>query len=113
MPAGDVTVKAEWVEIPAFGTPDFILPEDLTAIDETAFEGAAMSVVSIPDGCVAIGDHAFRNCANLSRIFIPASCALGEDVFEGCTQVYVYGVTGSTAEAYCQSHENCLFVPVA
>ena len=27
--------------------------------------------------------------------------------------VYVFGTAGSPAEAYCQSHDNCEFVPVS
>ena len=81
MPAGDTTVTA--VIGRPFGTPDFTLPADITAIEESAFEGAAMTAVVIPEDCTSIGDHAFRNCAGLSRIRIPAGCALGTDVFAG------------------------------
>ena len=69
-----------------------------------------MTVVSIPDGCASIGDHAFRSCPNLTQVRIPTGCALGADVFDGCAQVYVYGMAGSPAEAYCLSHSNCVFV---
>jgi len=99
---------------PAFGTPDFTLPKQLDAIDESAFEGIAASVIDIPASCASIGDRAFRNCTNLTQIRIPAGCALGEDVFDGCARVYVYGVAGSPAEAYCNdpAHGNCVFVSV-
>ncbi len=86
------------------------LPEDLTAIEEGAFEGIAATVVEIPAGCGSVGDYAFRDCAGLTMIRIPADCALGTDVFDGCAKVYVFGATGSPAEAYCQSHGNCVFV---
>ena len=95
---------------PAYSAPDFILPGDLTAIEANAFEGAAMTAVSIPDGCGSIGEYAFKDCASLTQIRIPADCALGTDVFSGCGTVYVYGTAGSPAEAYCQSHSNCVFV---
>ncbi len=115
MPAADVTINASIVsepEIPAFGIPDFTLPAGLAALEAEAFEGIAASVVDVPANCLSIGDHAFRNCQSLTQIRIPAGCALGQDVFDGCTLVYVYGTAGSSAEAYCQSHENCVFVPV-
>ena len=96
--------------IPAFGTPDFTLPEDITVIEANAFEGAAMTVMSIPDGCESIGDSAFKDCQSLTRIRVPSACALGADVFSGCGTVFVYGTAGSPAEAYCQSHSNCVFV---
>ena len=108
MPAGDTTVTA--VIGRPFGTADFTLPAGTLTIEANAFEGAAMTVVSIPEGCERIGDYAFRNCAGLSRIRIPANCALGTDVFDGCGTVYVFGAAGSPAEAYCAAHENCVFV---
>ena len=101
------------VTIPAFGTPDFTLPNDLLTIEANAFEGIAASIVDVPDGCTAIGDHAFRNCPNLTQIRIPASVTdIGTDIFSGCTHnVCVYGTAGSAAQAYCSSYNNCLFVP--
>ena len=64
----------------------------------------------MPDGCVSIGDEAFKDCESLTRIRIPADCVLGEDVFDGCTAVYVFGTAGSPAEIYCLTHDNCVFV---
>ena len=93
--------------------PDFVLPASLTAVDEEAFEGVAAQTVLISDSCASIGDHAFRNCPNLWQIHIPADCALGEDVFSGCEQVFVYGTAGSPADTYCDSYENCVFMDEA
>ena len=87
------------------------LPAALTTVEEEAFESIAASIVDIPASCTTIDDHAFRSCPNLTQIRIPAGCELGTDVFEGCTMVYVYSTAGSSAEAYCQTHANCVFVP--
>lgn len=95
---------------PVFGAPDFTLPAFLTAIEEEAFEGAAMTIVDVPASCASIGDRAFRNCRSLRQIRIPADCILGDDVFDRCTLVYIFGYAGSSAEAYCQNHDNCVFV---
>ncbi len=95
---------------PAFLAPDFTLPVDAAVIEESAFEGANMSVAFIPDGCEIIGDHAFKDCLSLTQIRIPYSCALGADVFDGCGTVFVFGTAGSAAEAYCAAHDNCVFV---
>ena len=110
MPAGNVTVSA--LIAPVFGTPDFTLPAGLTEIDAEAFAGAVMTAVDIPASCSFIGDRAFAGCTALTKIRIPAGCDLGEDVFDGCTLVYVYGTVGSSAEAYCVSHANCTFADV-
>ncbi|MBQ9196746.1 MAG: BspA family leucine-rich repeat surface protein [Clostridia bacterium] len=93
-----------------FGTPTFTLPAGTTAVEANAFEGAYMSIVSIPAGCQSIGDHAFKDCVALVQIRIPDNCTLGADVFDGCVSVTVYGTTGSPAELYCQTHDNCTFV---
>ncbi len=115
----EITLVAQWM--PVFGTPDFILPEEVKAIEESAFEGARMSVVFIPDGCESIGNNAFKDCLNLTRIRVPAGCTLGENVFLNCERVFVFGTPGEdsadgaeglTAEAYCRSHDNCAFVPI-
>ena len=96
---------------PEFGDPDFVLPASLTDIEEEAFAGAVMSVVYIQDTCESIGNYAFRGCANLTQIRIPADCVLGQDVFDGCDYVYVYGTAGTgNAESYCEAHDNCEFV---
>ena len=95
---------------PTFGTPDFTLPAAITTVEEEAFLSAGMSVVLVPDSCTSISDHAFKDCAALTQIHIPAACTLGTDVFDGCTLVYVFGTSGSPAETYCQEHENCVFV---
>ncbi len=102
----DVTVSARFTTAPAA----FTLPAGTRTVEANAFEGAAMASVFLPDGCTAIGDYAFKDCAGLTRIRIPAGCALGTDVFDGCGTVYVLGTAGSAAETYCQDHSNCVFV---
>ena len=96
-------------ERPEFGTPDFILPAALTVVAEEAFEGTKANAVYVPDTCTEIRAHAFRN-SEIKRIRIPANCALGEDVFEGCSGVMIFGTAGSAAQEYCTTHENCEFV---
>lgn len=95
------------------GTPDFTLSAAISVVEAEAFEGAAMTTVYIPDGCTSIGAYAFRDCKALKRIRIPAGCALGEDVFDGCGPVFVFAPAGSPAEAYCRNHNNCVFVEQA
>lgn len=101
----NVTAAALWQSMAVSA-----LPDDLTSIEAEAFEGTAATIVDIPAGCASIGDRAFCNCRGLTQIRIPAGCALGEDVFDGCGPVYVFGATGSPAELYCMNHANCAFV---
>ena len=104
-------IRAEFADLPtAFGTPDVILPDHLTAIETDAFAGTAAKAVRVPDGCQSIEAHAFRNSTALREIRIPAGCALGDDVFTGCPLVFVFGKAGSPAEEYCNSHVNTIFI---
>ena len=103
------TFQAAWKDA-VFDAPDWRLPANIREVEENAFEGIGASAVDIPSGCVKIGAGAFRNCKLLQSIRIPADCSLGEDVFDGCAMVYVFGVSGSPAEAYCMAHGNCVFV---
>ena len=105
-PSSPTSIEAK----PVFGTPDFVIPTGVITIEENAFEGIAATAVDIPESCTSIGANAFRNCANLTQIRIPANCAVGTNAFDGCAKVYIFGVKGSSAEAYCQSHDNCEFV---
>ena len=109
---GDVQAMVSYtIDQATMGTPDFTLPTGIAAIDDEAFEGAAMSVVFIPDGCSGIGDYAFRDCVRLEEIRIPASVTdIGKDIFSGCGVVYVYGAKDSAAEAYCADSPNCVFI---
>ena len=110
----DITLKAAWEPIPFGlpGTPVFTLPKGIKTIKADAFEGISAEVVWIPDGCTAIGDHAFTDCKELKQIRIPDSVTtIGEDIFEGCNMVVVYGAAGSCAETYCgEGDNNCAFV---
>ena len=105
---GDITLTATW-EI-FFAAPDFVIPGGMTHIEDNAFEGIAATVVQIPANCASIGAEAFRDCVRLGEIRIPAGCAVGADAFAGCGKVYIFGAAGSSAEAYCSSHGNCVFV---
>lgn len=95
----------------SFDRADFILPADTLAVEQSAFEGdKQVTVAIIPDHCASIGKWAFRDCKNLQYIRIPAGCSIGEDAFNGCMWVYVYGTEGSPAWQYCRDHSNCEFV---
>ena len=97
--------------VPPFGTPDFTLPAAIRTIEAGAFEGAAMKIVSVPEGCAAIGANAFKDCAKLWQIRVPANCAIGDGAFSGCGTVYIYAPAGSPAESFCAApaNANCVF----
>ena len=96
---------------PAFENPAFVLPEALTEIEESAFEGnTGISTVRVSDACETIGRNAFAGCTGLRQIRLPVNCAIDEHAFDGCEKVYVYAKAGGTTEAWCAEHDNCVFV---
>lgn len=81
--------------------PDFILPAELTLIESEAFSGLAMEVVMCPEALEEIGTKAFENCGSLRHIYIPQSTtSIARNAFEGCTDLTIWGRTGSVAQAY-------------
>ena len=101
--------------VPPFGTPDFTLPGSIRTVEANAFEGGAMTVVSVPDGCEVIGAGAFKDCGSLTQIRVPAGCAIGDGAFSGCGTVFVYAPAGSPAESFCAApaNANCVFCETA
>ena len=110
--AGDVTQGAEFQIFDGdlvLGPVDLKLPEALTQIGVSAFEGIQASVVYVPDSCTSIGAYAFRNAA-VRKIRVPAGCTIASTAFSGCEEVRIFGTPGSPAETFCNSHSNCTFV---
>ena len=92
-----------------FGSPDFTLPINLTAIGKNAFEGAAMTAAYISDGCRHIDDYAFKDCKQLAKIRIPADCTIEEHAFDGCRKIIIFGTNYSPAYYFCSAHSQSGF----
>ena len=91
--------------------PDFVLPAALTSIQDEAFASARFRAVKLPDGLKKIGPGAFRNCARLEQIEIPASVvSIADDAFEGTGGFVIYCPEGSYAGEYAAQHEiTCIY----
>ena len=94
---------------PEFGDPDFVMPEDLTAIQESAFEGVASMVVVDAHTCAAIGKDAFKD-TGLAQIRLPKDCEISDAAFDEEGLVYVYAPAGGTTQAYCEAYDNLVFI---
>lgn len=67
---------------------DFIIPDNITAIEGYAFAGTDIEVIRIPEGVTEILQGAFSNCPNLHKIYLPRSLQkLGEKLFSGSNTV--------------------------
>lgn len=80
------------------------LPAMLTVIGDYAFEGVGAEAVDLRNTSVSqIGAGAFRNCADLSIIYIPSSVMeIANDAFYGCLNLTIVCEPGSEAEKFAQ-----------
>ena len=100
MPEGDVTVTAAFRALPTL-----TLPAGLTEIGEEAFAGIAAEYVQVTENVVSIGSRAFADCGNLRETAIPAGVqTIADDALSGCTDVTVYGKTGSEAQRFAEAN---------
>lgn len=85
--------------------PTFKLPASLTTIEDSAFEGTAITFVSLPESVEEIGDNAFANIPTLKGIRIPDSTtSISATAFEGSNQVTIAAASGSYAGAWAKKN---------
>ena len=82
------------------------LPKGITLIDVWAFWGCeSLEAINIPDGVTEIRKEAFQNCKSLKKAVIPDSATvLGDDIFDGDSEVVIYCSQGSYADNYALSY---------
>ncbi|MGN0584038.1 MAG: leucine-rich repeat protein [Ruminococcus sp.] len=82
------------------------LPSSLTTINESAFyECESLKEIEIPESVTSIGDEAFVNCANLDSIkILNAECVIYDSADTIADNAVIYGIPGSTAEAYAKEY---------
>jgi hypothetical protein len=92
-------------------TGSIIMPEGITTIPDSAFEGCDwLTSITIPEGVTEIWNYAFKNCTNLTTITIPKSVTIiGSDAFSCCSSLTSITIPnsvtsiGSGAFSYCSS----------
>ena len=81
-----------------------VLPEHVRDIDEGAFEDCAfLHTIFLPAALHTIGDRAFGYCVSLDEIYSDAAnppLLLGDDVFEGLSDIHVMLPDGATSRRY-------------
>lgn len=80
------------------------LPKALTRIDKRAFENIHAEIVDLRDTRVTcIGDNAFRNCTEMTAIYIPATVAqIADNAFYGCLNLTIVCKQNSVADLYAK-----------
>ena len=80
--------KSSLLQVPA-GITSFTIPNSVTEIGESAFEGCtSLTSITIPNSVTEIGVNAFCGCTSLTSITIPDSVTtIGYSAFCGCTSL--------------------------
>jgi len=79
------------LDVELLSEPDFILPADLTHIEDEAFAGINAEVIEISEGCVSIGARAFADCPNLKYVLVSdlSSIDIATDALDGTNAVFI------------------------
>lgn len=87
-----------WEELPI----NIILPQNLTKIGNSCFEGSFIKQITIPDTVTEIGDRAFYYCGQLASITCLAATppALGTDALYTDTAGFTIKVPAASVAAY-------------
>lgn len=82
------------------------LPAALTSIEEEAFEGVIANVIDLRESAVqSIGANAFRNCVNVTAVYLPdGNITIDDTAFFGCINAVFYCSPGSTGAVWAGNH---------
>ena len=78
---------------------NFIIPDSVTSIDDSAFWGcSSLQSVTIPDSVTSIGGSAFSCCTSLHSVTIPDSVtSIGDSAFSNCKSLQSVTIPESVA----------------
>lgn len=85
---GSITTIANFAFYKLDGLTNIVIPDSVTSIENSAFYGAGLKIVIIPEGVTTIGDSAFSYCMKLTNLTIPKSViSIGKGAFYGCNNL--------------------------
>lgn len=78
-----------------FKCSTIIIPDGVTTIGESAFEGFTnLKKIVLPDSVTAIGKHAFKGCKNLTEVNIgQGHCRIHKTAFDECPKIQSLNVS--------------------
>lgn len=93
-----------------FGCRSSIIPEGVSMIEESAFEGCVgLTSLVIPEGVKEIGWDAFNGCTGLTNIVIPYSVTeIDGGAFWGCTSLTSIVIPEGVKEIGWDAFANCI-----
>lgn len=72
----------------AAGNEEFVLPDEVTKLGDSACYGMQFKKIVIPDTVTSVESNAFKNCAKAETAYVPPSVKeFGGAVFSGCTSL--------------------------
>ena len=84
------------------------LPDGITSIGESIFEGSGLTSVTLPAGLNTISTSAFRGCVNLTEIVIPATVTdIGDKAFADCTNLETVEMSEGVEYLGADAFGNC------
>jgi len=92
-----------------YGCQSTIVPENITSIEEDAFNGhSRLTTISLPNGVESIGSAAFKNCAGLVSITLPANLkTIGIMTFYGCSSLQSITIPNSVVSIGGNAFSSC------
>ena len=91
------------------GCQNTIIPNSVTTIGESAFEGCSgLTSVTIPNGVTTIGEAAFWGSSGLTSVTIPNSVTnIGEAAFWGCSGLTSVTIPNSVTSIGARAFHGC------
>ena len=92
---------------------DYTIPNSVTNIGDTAFEGSGLFRITIPNSVTRIGNKAFMNCSGLTSVIIGTNVtSIGDNAFEGCSNLQNMAIPSGITSIGFATFEACGFTNV-
>ena len=101
--------KTQLLACSSAATGEIIIPNSVTSIGESAFDGCSgLTAVTIPNSVTSIGMYAFSRCSGLTSVTIPNSVtSIGMYAFSRCSGLTSVTIPNSVTSIGDGTFENC------
>jgi len=95
------------IQFPGGKATEYIIPDSVTSIADSAFLGCTLTSVTIPNSVVSIGDEAFSGCY-IKNLTIPNSVvSIGDGAFSGCNSLTSITIPASVTSIGTRAFTGC------